>query len=308
MKTLRDHVDDYLTIRRVLGFKLRYEGLSLPQLVDYLEAAGATTVTRDLAVSWAQLNAAAHSRHWAKRLVIARRFAAYLQTIDPSTEVPPENVFAVRYQRPTPYLWSDEDVSRLLEAAQRMRPALKAATYSTLFGLLAATGMRVGEAITLDRQDVDLDAGLITIHAHTTKHDRARLVPLHPTATDALKRYAATRELLSPRPGSRAFLLTSIGMRVHPTSVCQIMRRLTTELGLRTATVHPRTHDLRHTFAVNTLLEHQRSGAPVDGRIADLSTYLGHVNPANTYWYLTATPELMQAAADRLDARFGDLS
>ena len=306
--TLGEHVDDYLRLRRALGFKLERHGQLLPQLVAYLEAADANTVTRELAISWARLPASAHPRHWAARLAIARGFAAYLQTIDPATEVPPAGVFAVRYQRPTPYLWSQTDVCRLLEAARGLRPPLKAASYEALFGLLAVTGMRVGEAIALEVDDVDLDNGVITIREHVAKLERARLVPLHPTTVEALARYARTRPGLCRKPRSTAFFLSGTGAGIDRSEVSKTLRKITVALGLRTETVHPRAHDLRHSFALSTLIGWQRSGVQIDERIAVLSTYLGHVSPAETYWYLTATPELMGLAAERLELRFGGRS
>lgn len=308
MSGLQAHVDDYLRLRRGLGFKLERHGQILPQLAAYLEAAGASTVTRELAIAWARLPAGAHPRHWAARLGIARGFAAYLQTIDPATEVPPADVFAVRYQRPAPYLWSDADIRRLLEAARTLRPPLKAASCEALFGLLAVTGMRVGEAIALDHDDVDLNDGVITIREQVAKLERARLVPLHATTVQALERYARTRARLCPQPSSSAFLLSATGTALDRSAVSKTLRTITTELGLRTETTRPRAHDLRHSFAVSTLIGWQRSGVQIDARIAALSTYLGHVSPAETYWYLTATPELMGLAAHRLDTRFGGRS
>lgn len=305
MSALSEHAQEYLRARRALGVKLERHGRLLPQLVAYLEAAGASTVTRELAISWARLPAGAHPRHWAARLSIARGFAAYVQTIDAATEVPPAGVFAVRYQRPTPYLYSPQDISRLLDAARELRPPLKAASYEALFGLLAVTGMRLGEAIALEPDDIDLDQGVITIREHVAKLERARLVPLHPTTVQALERYARTRARLCPRPRSRTFLLSSIGTSLDRSAVSKTLRKLTTALGLRTETVHPRTHDLRHSFAVSTLIDWQRSGVQVDEQIAVLSTYLGHVRPADTYWYLTATPELMGSAAQRLERHLG---
>ncbi len=308
MSSLQEHVDDYLRLRRGLGFKLERHGRLLPRLVAYLEAAGASTVTRELAIAWARLPAGAHPRHWAARLAVARGFAAYLQTIDPATEVPPADVFAVRYQRPAPYLWSDADICRLLEAARALRPPLKATSYEALFGLLAVSGMRVGEAVALESGGVDLDDGVITIREQTAKLERARLVPLHPTTVDALGRYATQRERLCPKPSSRAFFLSGTGAALDRSAVSKTLRKITAALGLRTATVHPRAHDLRHSFAVRTLVDWQRSGVPIDERISALSTYLGHVSPADTYWYLTATPQLMGLAAQRLELRFGGRS
>src|SRR6266545_5544201 len=219
MSSLQRHVDDYLRLRRGLGFKLERHGQILPQLAAYLEAAGASTVTRELAISWARLPAHAHPRHWAARLSIARGFAAYLQTIDPATEIPPADVFAVRYQRPAPYLWSRHDICRLLEAARALRPPLKAASYEALFGLLAVTGMRVGEAVALEIDDLDTDDGVITIREQVAKLERARLVPLHPTTVDALERYARARQRLCPEPRSRAFFLSSTGAALDRSEV-----------------------------------------------------------------------------------------
>jgi integrase/recombinase XerD len=305
MKSLRAHVDDYLRLRRALGYKLERHGRLLPQLITYLEAAGASTITSELAVSWARQPAGAHPRHWAARLAIARGFAAYMQTIDPRTEVPPADVFAVRYRRPTPYLWSEEDIRRLLEAARALRQPLKAASLEALFGLLAVSGMRVGEAIALDLDDVDLERAVVTIREQTAKLERARLVPLHPTTVEALAHYVRTRQRLCPRPRSRAFFVSAAGTRIDRSEVSKTLRKITIALGLRTETARPRAHDLRHGFAVSTLIEWQRSGVRIDERIAALSTYLGHISPADTYWYLTATPELMGAAARRLQLRFG---
>jgi integrase/recombinase XerD len=303
MSALSGHVQDYLQLRRALGFKLERAGHLLPQLVAYLEATGATTVTCDLAIAWARLPQHTQPNHWAGRLAIARGFARYLQALDPATQVPPPGVFATRRHRPTPFLWSQRDVCRLLQSTRALRPALRAATYEALFGLLATCGMRVGEAVGLDRDDVDLQAGVITIrHA---KFDRPRLVPLHPTVTEALSRYAAERERFCPRPHCRAFFVSCAGTRLDRSGVSKTLRKITTSLGIRTETVHPRAHDLRHSFAVDTLIRWQRSGLSVDEHIATLSTYLGHVSPADTYWYLSASPELMELAAGRLHTRYG---
>jgi integrase/recombinase XerD len=200
-------------------------------------------------------------------------------------------------------LWSPRDVCGLLAGARALRPPLRAASHEALFGLLAVSGMRVGEAIGLQRDDVDLQAGVITIRE--AKFDRCRLVPLHPTASEALSRYAGERDRLCPRAGSRAFFLSAVGTRLDRSGVAKTLRKITTAMGVRTETVHPRAHDLRHSFAVDTLIRWHRSGADVDEHIAALSTYLGHVSPADTCWYLSASPELMALAAQRLQLRFG---
>ncbi len=303
MSALRGHVDDYLRLRRALGFKLERDGRLLPQFAAFLEAADAAAMTSELAIAWARQPAGVQPDVWAKRLGVVRKFAAYLQTIDPATEVPPPGVFPTRKHRPTPYLWSQGDICKLLEGARAQHSPVLAATHETLFGLLAASGMRVGEAVSLQRDDVDLGAGVITIRR--AKLDRLRLVPLHPTTTDALRRYAAERDRLYPKPRSTAFFVSSVGTGLSRSGVGQRFRRITSAMGIRTATVHPRIHDLRHSFAVQTLIGWQQTGVSVDEHLGTLATYLGHVSPADTYWYLSASPELMELAATRLDSRFG---
>lgn len=303
MSGLQAHVDEYLRLRRALGFKLREDERLLTQLVGYLETADASTVTSELAIRWARLPVGVHPNHWAKRLRVARGFAAYLQTIDPATEVPPPDVFPVRRQRATPYLFSQQDIRRLLVEARRLRNPMRSASYEALFGLLAVSGMRIGEAIALEREDVDLDVGTITIRK--AKGGRARLVPLHRTSVDALRRYASVRDHLCPEPRSRAFFLSSAGTPVLAVSLRAAFREIMTRIGARTEEVRPRIHDLRHRFAVQTLIDWQRSGVNIDEHITTLSTYLGHVSPADTYWYLSASPELMALAAKRVHDRFG---
>ena len=303
MSALSGHVEDYLRLRRALGFKLEREEQLLGQFLAYLESAGAATLTSELAVAWAREPVDAQPTQWAKRLGVVRRFAAYLQTIAPATQVPPPGVFPARRRRATPYLWSDGDISRLLAGARALQSPLRAATHEALFGLLAASGMRVGEVVALQRDDLDLKTGVITVRE--AKFDRSRLVPLHPTTTQALRRYASERDRLCPRPRSAAFFLSGTGTTLDRSGVGKTFRKITIAIGVRTATVHPRMHDLRHHFAVHTLIDWQRSGVNVDEHIGTLSTYLGHVSPADTYWYLSASPELMELAAERLHARFG---
>lgn len=303
MSDLQAHVDEYLRLRRALGFKLKEEGRLLAQLVAYLDAAGVETLSTELAVRWARLPVGVHPNHWSKRLRVARGFAAYLQTLDPRTEIPPPDIFPHRRQRATPYLFSEQDICRLLAEARRLRHPMRAASYEALFGLLAVSGMRIGEALALKRVDVDLDAGVITIRE--AKGDRERLVPLHPTSSDALRCYASERDRMTPAPRSDAFFLSSAGTPVLAVSLGATFREIMTRIGVRTEQVHPRIHDLRHRVAVNTLIDWYRAGVNVDECMPTLSTYLGHVSPSDTYWYLSASPELMALAADRLADRFG---
>src|SRR5713226_993678 len=201
MSELHRHLDDYLRLRRALGFKLAFHGHVLPSLIGYLEAAGAATITAELAIAWAGLPRDVLPITRAHRLGAARGFARYLKTIDPATEIPPAGIWPSVTPRPQPWIWAEADIGRLLAAARALRPPLRAATHETLFGLLAASGMRVGEAIAIQRDDLDLAAGVITIRE--AKFDRSRLVPLHPSTTEALRRYAAERDRLCPRPASR---------------------------------------------------------------------------------------------------------
>lgn len=304
MSQLADHLNDYLTLRRGLGFKLKAEGVVLPKFVAYLHTAGAGTVTTDLAIAWAKQPPDVHPVIWARRLGWVREFARYLKTIDPATEIPPHGVFPRPYQRPSPYLYSEDNIADLLSAARGLRPSLRAATMETLLGLLAVTGMRIGEALALQDDDVDLDTGVLTVT--WPKTGRARLVPVHRTTTEALHRYARRRDRLNPRPGTSAFFVSRAGHPLTHSGVYWTFNQLTTTLGLRTETVKARVHDLRHSFAVRCLLDWYRDGVDVAARMATLSTYLGHTNPAFTYWYLSASPELMEQAALRLDKTGGD--
>ena len=305
MSDLRRHVDDYLALRRALGFKLEHEGHVLPKLATYLGQKGSPVLTAELAVAWAQLPRHASAITWSHRLVAARGFATYLRAIDPRTQVPPRHVFGTGSRRPRPYLWSDAEIRALLQAARGLRPPLRAATYEAFFGLLAATGMRLGEATGLARSDVDLTKGVITIKE--PKFGRTRLVPLHPSTTAALISYSARRDRLCPDAKRRTgtFFVSGVGTPLLASSVHWTFSTLTTSIGLRTATLRPRIHDLRHSFAVRTLVELYDLGADVTAGLLVLSNYLGHVDPKGTYWYLSATPELMALAAARLEASPG---
>lgn len=303
MSELADHVADYLKLRRRLGYKLRTAGQLLPQFVAYLEAAGASVITTELAVDWARHRHDVDPVGWSQRLTVVRGFARYLKTIDPCTEVPPAGVFPFKPKRRNPYLYSSEDVDRLLEAAGRLRPPLRAATLQTLFGLLSVTGMRIGEALRLRRDEVDLDQGVLTITGPKSGHPR--LVPLHPTTIEALRSYAQQRDRWCPQPTASTFFISRKGTAVQYRNVSWTFANLTTAIGLRTDVSKPRIHDLRHSFAVCWLLDWYRSGADVAARMVTLSTYLGHVVPDDTYWYVSSTPELMSLAAQRLDQRGG---
>ena len=297
MSALADHAADYLRLRRTLGSKLRRQGKELAQFVAFCDSTGATTLTTDLAVAWARLPEGVQPVRWAHRLSAVRGFARYLAAIDPATEVPPRDVFPQGHRRPAPYICSDTEVQQLLDAAAELTPPLRAATTVTVLGLLAASGMRVGETLALCSSDVDLAAGVIRISE--AKLDKQRLIPLHPSTTAALSAYAELRDSLLP--ASTAFFVSSIGTRLSYSALKETFNLLAATVGLRTPELRVRMHDLRHRFAVRVLLDAYRAGADVSARMTVLSTYLGHSEPKNTYWYLSAVPELMALAAARLE-------
>jgi len=305
MSTLRDAVDTYLTLRRKLGSKLRLPGAYLHRFVDFLEGEGATTITTELALRWAKAPADATPATWARRLDDVRRFASWLSATDPRTEVPPRGLLPHRYQRRRPYIYTDEEVESILREATRLLSSsgLRGHTYTTLFGLLAATGLRVAEALALDRDDVDLRAGLLMVRRG--KFGKSRFVPIHDSTSRALRRYARRRDRLCPRPVSAAFLLAERGTRVKHCSASYNFAVVSRAVGLRPPTSGrrhghgPRLHDMRHRLAVKTLLRWYREGRDVERELPRLSTYLGHVHVADTYWYLEAVPELLQLATER---------
>ena len=298
---LRAHLDDYLRLRRGLGFTLARDGLVLAQFLHYLRQQGSTSITIEAAIAFALLPRNVDSVNWSHRLGAIRGFARYLATIDPATEIPPTGVFPGQGRRPAPYVYTDAEIQRILHAANDLRPAMHAATIHTLLGLLAVTGLRIGEALPLRRSDVDLRAGVLTVAGRKAGHPR--LVPLHPSTTEQLRRYARRRDRRIPSPRrSETFFVSTTGTALRYSSVREAFIEITTTIGLRTAMVLPRVHDLRHAFTVSCLLDWYRSGVDVAAMMPVLSTYLGHVNPASTYWYLTATPELMGLAAQRLQA------
>jgi integrase/recombinase XerD len=302
---LRKALADYLSLRRALGFQLANAGRLLGQFVGYLEQHAITTVTTEHALTWATLPAGASAYWWAIRLSAVRGFAAYLHSLDPRVLVPPAGLIRAGSCRATPYLYSDAEIRSLLQAAATLRPRLRAATYHSLISLLAITGIRIGEAIALDDADLDFDRGLLVVR--NTKFNKYRLVPLHPSATQALTDYRHSRQSAHPRPASPALFLSGAGTRLWHSNITLTFTRLLDQVGLtrRSAACRPRIHDLRHSFAVATLLRWYRDGADIPAMMPRLSTYLGHSDPQHTFWYLSAAPELMALAGQRLQAHLG---
>lgn len=301
MSALGDALHDYLSMRRALGFKLEHTGRLLSGFVAYAEQADADHVTVELALAWATQPSGADPSWHSARLSAVRCFARYLSALDPATQVPPPDVLPHRPRRLVPYLYSEAEIAALLTAARGLQPPLRAATYVALIGLLATTGMRVGEVIALDCDDVELRHGLIVVRH--SKFGKSRQLPLHPTTIQALRDYAAMRDRSGPARRTSAWLVSTVGTRLIYTNVHKVFHQLTWQAGLRPRSTRcrPRPHDLRHTFAVATLLDWYRDGGDVAARLPLLSTYLGHAHPGGTYWYLSAAPELLAEAARRLE-------
>lgn len=301
MIPLRPALADYLAVRRALGYRLQRTEKLLHQFIDYLEATDARRLTVDAALVWATLPSEGDVNWWAGRLTVVRGFARYLCTLDPETEVPPVDLLPARSHRAVPYLYDDKEVVALMDAAHVLRFPLRVLTYRTLIGLLAVTGMRVGEAIRLDRGDLDFGHGLLTIHL--SKFGKSRELPLHASTLDALAAYLKQRDELLPHPKAPSFFISPAGTRLLYCNVHWTFLRLVREARLkpRSSACRPRPHDLRHSFAVKTVLDAYRTNADVAARLPVLSTYLGHVNPAHTYWYLSAAPELLALAGQRLE-------
>jgi len=302
MSALRSALQDYLVLRRSMGFKLHRAERLLAQFVAYCEAAGSETLTTALALAWATLPAGASQSWPAGRLSVVRGFARYLAFRDERTEVPPPELLPNRSHRAHPYLYSTEQVVALMDAAGDIPAPLRRATFSTLISLLYVTGMRIGEALRLDRDDVDLGQQVIVVRG--SKFGKSREVPIHESTARALSAYGRQRDALCPRASSPAFFLSLAGTRLRYDNFHRCFHALAQEAGLtpRSSRCRPRPHDLRHTFAVSTLIDWYRDGVEVEPRMSRLSTYLGHTHPANTYWYLEAAPELLALAAARLEA------
>lgn len=306
MKTLRRLIKEYLAVRRSLGYGLLESERRLVDFASFLAGEGSPFITTTLAIRWATRIPSHSTNTMARRLSIVRLFAQFVRTQDSRTEIPPRDGLPYRHTRQAPYVYSAADIQSLLDATGKLASgAFHRQTTSTLFGLLAVTGMRVGEAIALDREDFERHEGILTIHKG--KFGKAREMPLHPTAIAALVAYGRARDrLIVPR--SAAFFLSGKGTRLLRQNVSMTFSRLLRRANLADRKPRrPRIHDLRHSFVVHTLCDWYRAGLDVQAQLPLLSTYVGHVNPSSTYWYLSAVPELVGLAAKRLEASLGDL-
>ena len=303
MSALLDQAGDYLRLRRALGHDLDEAHRLLPDFVAYLDSIGAETVTVPAALVWAQRPEADPSTSvWARRMTVARGFARHMAGLDPRTEIPPVGLIRFRQRRPQPFIYSDTDITVLMSAARATIPTpLRAATVETLIGLLATTGMRISEATGFERGDLDTVEGVITVRH--SKFDRSRLVPLQRTTVDALCGYAQMRDQLLPSTRSLTFFVSTAGTALFHADFGKAFRKLLQVTGVGAdARRRPRVHDMRHSFAVHTLIRWYRAGENVGALLPRLATYLGHRDVCSTFWYLSAAPELLALAARRLEA------
>jgi len=302
MSNLRTALQEYLALRRALGFKLRLAGGLLHRFLQFAEKEGASFITTELALRWAT-QARCDPSQWANRLGMVRRFAQYRSATDLRTEIPPQGLLPHRYHRKPPYIYRDDEVVQLIQAAQQLPSprGLRAATYSTLLGLLSVTAMRISEPIHLDCDDVDLAQGILTVRQ--TKFGKSRLVPVHPSTQKVLRRYACLRDRIFARPATPSFFVSERGKRLTDWTVRWTFVRLSHRIGLRGPSDRrgPRIHDLRHAWVIRTLRRCYRAGEDVERRMPAIATYLGHGHVSDTYWYLSATPDLLKLAAARLD-------
>lgn len=297
-------IADYLAVRRALGHRMELADRLLGQFATYYEQVGATRITNDVAVAWAVLPVGASAGWWAQRLGAVRCFAAWLQTLDPETEVPPADLLRGRFRRVVPYPYSDADIAAMMDAARGLPFPLQRHTYETLIGLLAVTGLRIGEAIRLDRGDVCPDPGVIRVT--TSKFGKSREVPVHPSTGDALVRYGQHRDRLCPAPVADSFFVSIRGTRLNYSGIQPTFAKLARQAGLgpRSPRCRPRMHDVRHSFAVRALVDCYAAGGDTQALLPLLSTFMGHIDPKSTYWYLSAAPELMSLAARGLEDAF----
>lgn len=306
MGSLRQAMEEYLAMRRGLGFKLQEAGLRLKDFVSFMEERRARRITSALALTWAQRPHDVQAVIWTQRLGVVRDFARYLSAFEPRTEVPPAGLLPHRYRRRAPYLYTDQEIQKILAATLDLYPpsGLSRWTYHTLIGLLSATGMRPGEALNLELQDIDLKECVLTVRG--SKFGKSRWVVIHPTTRDALSRYLRRRQRCAAGRSKTHVFLTTQGTSLREGSAVHTFRRLTHKIGLcRSRTQrNPRLMDFRHRFALRALVRFYRSGRDPQRWFPVLSTHLGHAWTKETYWYIEQHPDLMRQAMKRLERRW----
>lgn len=309
MSAIRDALGQYVAVRRALGTKFREPAVTLDHFVDFLEREGAEFITTELALRWATEPKSVQRATWARRLTLVRGFAAWLSAVDARTVVPPRRLLDSRRRRNAPHIYTHQEIERLMLEAAGLSSStgLRALTYSTLIGLLAATGLRPGEVLALDRSDVDLSNGILSVRQ--TKFGKSRFVPVEDSTRVALQRYAQQRDRLCSRRLDEAFLICERGARLDGSTVRRTFAKMSCTIGLRTQTQRrhigrgPRLQDFRHTFTTARLVEWYRAGLDVSRELPKLATYLGHVDVGLTYWYIEAVPELLQLASQYVSGK-----
>lgn len=309
MSNLQDYLEGYLALRQALGYKLRTHRSSLKGFVQFASEQNATTITTQLALAWSMTPETANPKWWAYKLRMVHHFALYVRVRDNVSEVPPLRLLPYNHRRPKPYIYSAEEISRLIAAAKALpcRKGLRRLTYSTLFSLIWVTGLRISEALALDREDVNSVNQLLTVR--NTKFGKSRLIPVHESTSNALVHYAHYRDQIFPNPQSPSFFLSTIGTR-PTTAVAQLtFRQICSKIGILGANYgkNPRIHDMRHSFAVKSLIDIYRRDEDVEQAVFALSCYMGHIGPSSTYWYFSAVPELLELARNRLEKKRGSL-
>lgn len=303
--TMVSQVEAYLACRRKMGFALGIAGEQLLAFGRFADESGHRgPITGALSIRWAQNSLRATPLTWARRLEVLRPFAKYCRQFDTATEIVPRRFFGPPHRRLAPHIYYEQEIMALLDAADDLLPVggLRPLTYRTLLGLIAATGLRISEALHLKPQDVNLDCCILTVRE--TKFRKSRLVPLHTTTAAALKRYAESRQYKVGRECLEAFFVSDRGAPLPDRTVHSTFEKLRHRLGWTARGGHPapRIHDLRHSFICNSLFRAYQQGRPVDEIVDVLSTYVGHAKVTDTYWYLSATPELLGVAAQRFSA------
>jgi len=301
-KSMVEQVQEYLEFKRSCGYQLESPGKELMLFARYAALVGHKgPLTTELIVRWARLPQDADPRYWATRYEIVRRFVEYRFLFDPETEIPPQGLLGPSKRRLSPHIYSDGEITAFLQAASQLAPTdgLHPRTYVTLFSLLVSTGLRISEALNLSRQDAELRTGVLTIRE--TKFRKSRLVPLHPSTLQALRRYSKLRDSYHPGTRPKTFFLSEKGTPLNYRGVLYIFIKLSRKLGWRDRDKKPRIHDFRHTFAVRRLLKWYEEGANLDQKILALTTYLGHVQVTDTYWYLSAVPELLATVSEKFE-------
>lgn len=309
--TMQTHAENYLSEQRRLGFGLRTTGYSIMSFARYIDGLNSQEpLTVEIMMDWARQDQGntGKTSTWARRLKHLRSFCRYLQQFEPRTEVPDDSVFGRIGQRLAPHIYSEQEIIDLLAAAHKLDsfiPGLRGATYETLFGLIASTGLRISEALHLLDLDVDLKLGMLTIRQ--TKFAKSRHVPIHPSTIEVLKQYRSKRNLYIAATEDTPFFISTrgrrLGQQLSMEQAHRVFISLRNQLGWINRGAHhgPRIHDLRHTFVVRRVLLWQAQGLDIDQQMLALSTYVGHTNVTNTYWYLTGIPQLMAVAAEKFE-------